>query len=210
LQCQENSLDPVHVEWLHQRFANYVLDRLGKPQLKRPPTLHEKIGFDVFEYGIIKRRVLQGGSMEDTEWKDGHPIVFPNMLRQGGTGFYEDGSTWSIDGLRGPAFQIRTPIDDQNTAHWWVACYPAQPDEAEQAPEEIPYYEVPIPTLESNGQPDWSILDSNSAQDPAAWVTQGRIADRTREHLGLSDKGSYSTVGCWKKTSNGLNEAKIQ
>ncbi len=189
LQCQENSLDPVHVEWLHQRFANYVLDRLGKPQLQRPTTPHQKIGFDVFQYGIIKRRVLQGGSMEDTEWKDGHPIVFPNMLRQGGSGFYEDGTGWSIDGLRGPSFQIRTPIDDHNTGHWWVACYPAQPDEAEQAPADIPYYEVPVPTLGGNGQPDWSILDSNSAQDPAAWVTQGRIADRTREHLGLSDKG---------------------
>src|SRR5581483_10801593 len=81
LQCQENSLDPVHVEWLHQVFANWVTVQLGKPQLKRNPTEHQKIGFDVFDYGIVKRRVLKGGSEEDTEWKDGHPIVFPNMLR---------------------------------------------------------------------------------------------------------------------------------
>ena len=32
-------------------------------------------------------------------------------------------------------------------------------------------------------------MDSNSAQDLAAWVTQGAIADRTGEHLGRSDKG---------------------
>ena len=30
---------------------------------------------------------------------------------------------------------------------------------------------------------------SNSSQDPAAWITQGAIADRTGEHLGRSDKG---------------------
>ena len=35
----------------------------------------------------------------------------------------------------------------------------------------------------------WSELMSNSSQDPAAWITQGAIADRTGEHLGRSDKG---------------------
>src|SRR5690606_25415882 len=38
-------------------------------------------------------------------------------------------------------------------------------------------------------QPQWSILDSNSAQDVAAWITQGDIADRTGENLGRSDRG---------------------
>jgi 5,5'-dehydrodivanillate O-demethylase len=33
------------------------------------------------------------------------------------------------------------------------------------------------------------VLDTNSAQDPAAWITQGQIADRSQEHLGRSDKG---------------------
>jgi len=28
LQIMENSLDPVHVEWLHQDFANYVQEQL--------------------------------------------------------------------------------------------------------------------------------------------------------------------------------------
>ena len=73
LQIMENSLDPVHVEWLHGRFSNYVLERLGRPDLQRrfyrPGTNgvasrmeHEKIGFDEFQYGIIKRRVVTGRS----------------------------------------------------------------------------------------------------------------------------------------------------
>ncbi len=141
--------------------------------------------FDVFEYGIVKRRVVVGGSEEDTAWADGHPIVFPNMLRQGGSG---DG-TPGIGGMMGPAFQIRTPIDDNNTAHWWVACYPRLDGEAGQEPEDIPVYYPIVPALTPEGQPKWDILDTNSAQDPAAWITQGQIADRTQEHLGRSDKG---------------------
>jgi hypothetical protein len=50
------------------------------------------------------------------------------------------------------------------------------------------YYPV-VPQLTPEGQPRWEILDSNSAQDPAAWITQGQIADRSQEHLGRSDKG---------------------
>ena len=38
LQIMENSLDPVHVEWLHQYFTNYVLERIGADD-PRPPVL---------------------------------------------------------------------------------------------------------------------------------------------------------------------------
>src|SRR5258708_32470100 len=89
LQCQENSLDPVHLEWLHSAFTNYVLERLERPERVNQKK-HARIGFDVFQYGIVKRRVVVGGSEEHTAWADGHPIVFPNMLRQGGSG---DGTT---------------------------------------------------------------------------------------------------------------------
>jgi hypothetical protein len=43
--------------------------------------------------------------------------------------------------------------------------------------------------LDENDQPQYNLLDSNSAQDVAAWITHGEIADRTGEHLGRSDKG---------------------
>ena len=44
---------------------------------------HQKIGFDLFEYGIVKRRVLEGFTEDDDDWKDGHPILFPNILLVG-------------------------------------------------------------------------------------------------------------------------------
>ena len=180
LQIMENSLDPVHVEWLHQNFSNYVVERLNKPELQRPRQRHIKVGFDLFEYGIIKRRVLEGESEEDDDWKVGHPVVFPNMLRQGNP---------RQGGGRSGGFQIRVPIDDTHTAHWWYSCYPKRPEDEDQTPEGIPFYNVPLPKLDEQGEPRWELLDNNSGQDIAAWITQGPIADRTLETLGRSDKG---------------------
>ena len=65
LQCQENSLDPVHLEWLHSAFTNYVLEKLDRPERVNQKK-HAKIGFDVFEYGIVKRRVVVGGTRSKT------------------------------------------------------------------------------------------------------------------------------------------------
>ena len=188
LQCQENSLDPVHLEWLHVAWANFIREMNGDKE-RRTRWPHKVIHFDAFEHGIIKRRIWEGGSEEDTEWKDGHPIVFPNYLRQGGDGFNVSDGTYRGSFSMGPAFQIRTPIDDYNTAHWWVACYPMIAGDVEQTPEEVPFYLPPVPTLDENDQPIYPELRSNSSQDPAAWITQGDIADRTGEHLGRSDKG---------------------
>src|SRR5262247_2316190 len=113
LQIMENSLDPVHVEWLHGRFSNYVLERLGRPDLQRrfyrPGTNgvtsrmeHEKIGFDEFQYGIIKRRVVAGRSEQDPEWRIGHPILFPNVLRVGSNFQY----------------QVPLPTDEDGQVDW--------------------------------------------------------------------------------------------
>lgn len=181
LQTQENSLDPVHVEWLHQHFANYAVERLGRTDLQRPPARHVKIAFTEFEYGIIKRRVVEGGSEEDDDWKVGHPALFPNYLRQGG------GSTRGRSS--GGGFQIRVPIDDTHTAHWWYRCYPMMEGDKPQEAKDIPYYTVPVPALDERGQPGWDVMDNNSGQDITAWITQGDIADRTKETLGRSDRG---------------------
>ena len=184
LQCQENSLDPVHLEWLHGYWSNFISEMRNEPERRRTIRRHEKIAFTEYEHGIYKRRVMEGGSEEDTSWREGHPIIFPYYLRQGGDGF--DRSKW---GLTGPAVQIRVPIDDTHTAHWWVMCHPAEEGAPAQAPEDIPFFQPPVIELDGDGQPQYLILDSNSAQDLAAWVTQGAIADRTGEHLGRSDKG---------------------
>lgn len=184
LQIMENSLDPVHVEWLHVYFSNYVLERLGRPDLKRgtvtdnsgrelPEYRHKKIGFSAFEHGIVKRRVLEGTSEEDDLWAVGHPVIFPLLLKTGYT------------------FQFRVPIDDENTAYFYYSCYPPKPgiEVSDQDPHLAPVYEVPIAGIDAKGEPQWALLDNNSGQDIAMWYTQGAVSDRSQEHLGLSDRG---------------------
>ena len=83
LQIMENSVDPVHLEWLHGHHLSEVRRRRGLSAPTHYPRRHAEIGFDRFPYGIIKRRVLEGGSREDDDWKIGHPLVFPNMVRVG-------------------------------------------------------------------------------------------------------------------------------
>jgi 5,5'-dehydrodivanillate O-demethylase len=172
----ENSLDPVHLEWLHLYFSNYVLERLGK---KDPDARsfwraganwrrHEKIGFDVFEHGIVKRRVFEGDDEENAFWKVGHCVVFPFMLQFS---------------------QIRIPVDDSHTLYWWYNVYDTVPGEPEQRVADIPVYKVPVPGVDAEGLPIWELADNNSGQDNFAWSSQGPVTPRWTEHLGESDKG---------------------
>lgn len=170
LQIMENSVDPFHLEWLHGHHLAHTRQRAGESAPTHYRRRQVKVGFDNFEFGIIKRRVLEGGSEDDDDWKIGHPLVFPVMLRVG--------SAWQH------RFQIRVPVDDTHTMHYWYSCY--LPPAGGEAPhqEEVPVYEVPWRDKEGN-----HIVDFVDGQDIMAWVTQGPIADRTREHLGASDVG---------------------
>jgi 5,5'-dehydrodivanillate O-demethylase len=169
LQAMENSVDPYHAEWLHGRFMNFWRATEGTAQVQVLAKKHLKVGFDPFEYGIIKRRVLEGHTEEDDDWKVGHPLVFPLTLRVGGGGIDQ--------------FQIRVPIDDTKTWHIW---YTAYRPEGVPIPKqnEVPSYDVPL--FDENGDP---ILDFIDGQDIAAWAGQGIIADRSKESLGASDLG---------------------
>ena len=168
VQIMENSVDPYHVEWLHGRYGSFLKELAGEPPVQVVTRKHVKVAFEVFEHGILKRRLLEGQTERDEDWKTGHPLVFPHMLRVGGGGI--------------ATFQIRVPIDDTHTWHVWYQTYrfdsPAPPQAS------IPVYRVPL--HDSHGE--W-LRDYVDGQDICAWVTQGCVADRTREHLGRSDLG---------------------
>lgn len=170
LQVMENSVDPHHVEWLHGHYMNFVRGLTGEAKAEVLARKHEKIAFDVFEYGIIKRRVLEGMTEEDDDWKIGHPLVFPAMLRVGGGGHYQ--------------FQIRVPVDDTHTSHFWYDVYKPDGDYVAPVQDSIPLFEVPIYT--ETGE---YLVDFVDGQDVMAWASQGPIADRSHEHLGKSDLG---------------------
>jgi 5,5'-dehydrodivanillate O-demethylase oxygenase subunit len=174
LQIMENSLDAVHTEWLHGHFFEFVKETEG---LKVSFTQrHVKIGFDEFEYGIVKRRVLEGHSEDDDDWKIGHPVVFPTALAIGNAS-----PAWHEY-----RFQFRVPIDDTHTMHYWFGAF-VLPNGA-TAPEHLlaRVHEYETPIFQPNGD---FMLDSIHGQDIMAWVSQGAIADRSRESLGSTDRG---------------------
>jgi 5,5'-dehydrodivanillate O-demethylase len=160
-QCQENSIDPVHFEWMHENWGK----RLRTGDMTKGPT-HLKLDFDEFEYGFTYRRVKQDSNEDDDAWKIGRVCLWPN-------GFF-----------LGEHFEWRVPIDDENTLSiTWK--YTRVPTECE------PYVQTCVPTWHgplTDAQGKW--IDTHVMnQDFLAWVGQGRIADRSQEHLGASDRG---------------------
>jgi len=174
LQVMENSLDPVHTEWLHGHHYEFQKEQEGiKVAIS---TRHQKIDFKEFEYGITKHRLLEGHSEEGDDWRIGHPIVFPNMLAVGNGG----------DHNRYYSFQMRVPVDDEHTLHFWYNAYvpPAGVKVPEHLLNTVHLYDVPY----KNEKGEF-VVDNVDGQDMMAWVTQGAVADRTQEHLGASDAG---------------------
>lgn len=170
LQVMENSVDPVHVEFLHGHHMAASRRAAGADTPAHYGRRHQRIGFEEFRYGIIKRRVLEGRSEADDDWAIGHPLVFPCMLRVGARGQHR--------------FQIRVPVDDAHTLHYWYACYVPPPGVTAPVQEAIPVYDVPW--RDERGE---FIVDFVDGGDIMTWVTQGAILDRTHELLAPSDSG---------------------
>jgi 5,5'-dehydrodivanillate O-demethylase len=169
LQIMENSVDPHHVEWLHGYYFEFLGQMQGFDAPKSFQKKHLKTGFEEMEWGILKRRVQEGGTEENDDWKIGHPLVFPFYMRVGGAG---------IDQM-----QIRVPIDDTTT--WKLFYSNHAPEAGVWEPQERPVvYEYQW--RDENGR---FITDYIEGQDIMAWVSQGPITDRTQEHLGRSDAG---------------------
>lgn len=160
LQCQENSIDPVHFEWLHD---NWHPGRAGHPDAYGAP--HAQLGFEEWEYGFTYRRLHAGEAETSDSWRDARVSIMPNLFAP-------------------LHFEWRVPIDDEHTLSVvWVA--------ERVIAEREPYSQDTIPhwwgkATDDDGRP---ITSHVLGQDVMSWVGQGVIADRTKEHLGRSDRG---------------------
>jgi 5,5'-dehydrodivanillate O-demethylase oxygenase subunit len=161
-QCQENSIDPVHFEWMHRNWSIRLRGETG-PYAPR----HLKLGFDEFEYGHTYRRVTEDAGEDDPLWTVGRVCLWPNAL------------------FTGSHFEWRVPIDDTNTLSvtWHFSRVPNEREPYVQ--DTIPTWHGPIKD-ELTGK--W-ITSHVMNQDFIAWLGQGTLADRTKEHLGTSDRG---------------------
>jgi 5,5'-dehydrodivanillate O-demethylase len=160
-QCQENSIDPVHFEWMHNNWSLRLKGRRGPYSAK-----HREVGFEEFEYGYTYKRVRGEASKDDELWRIGRVCLWPN-------GVY-----------LGDHFEWRVPIDDENTLSVCWA-YTRVPRESEPYVQQaVPAWHGPI--RDAGGR--W-ISSHVMNQDFVAWVGQGVIADRSLENLGASDRG---------------------
>lgn len=165
LQTQENSIDPVHFEWMHANWSRRLRGAAGPEGDGYAPT-HLKLAFEAFEHGFLYKRITADTDERHPLWTIGRVCLWPN-------GFF-----------LGDHFEWRVPVDDQNTLSvtWSFIRVPRESE---------PYQQASIPTWVSPiRDPDGRWLTSHVInQDIVAWVGQGRIADRTQEHLGASDRG---------------------
>ncbi len=160
-QCQENSIDPVHFEWMHDNWSIRQKGAMGPYATK-----HLKLAFDEFEHGFVYRRVREGQPDNSTLWSIGRVFLWP-------LGFYLGGH-----------YEWRVPVDDENTLSvaWFSNRVPK---------EQEPYVQNGVPTWHAPiKKPDGRWIDTHVInQDIVAWVGQGVISDRTKEMLGASDRG---------------------
>ena len=171
LQCQENSVDPVHLEWLHVYNTRYRNEQRGVTETFLPSSIRtQRISFETTSFGIQRYRMLDGHGEDHKDWVVGHPMMFPNF-------------NYSSAGIH-EFIQYRVPTDDTHTLHVTCYAYSAAPGTKAPLQTTVPYrYE---PTRDRDGRPR---LDLILDQDMAAWESQGELVDRTREHLGESDRG---------------------
>jgi 5,5'-dehydrodivanillate O-demethylase oxygenase subunit len=161
LQCQENSIDPVHNEWQH---SHWNLRMLGKSGVA---PKHLKVGFEEFEYGYTYKRITDVSSEADPLWTVGRVCLWPYAL------------------FTGTHVEFRVPVDDTNTLSvgWFYAHVPKERQPYEQ--NTIPTWTGPVRDPKTGRYLSSHIMN----QDFIAWIGQGAIAQRDKEFLSTSDLG---------------------
>lgn len=189
LQIMENAVDPYHVEALHGNYFEFIARRQGTPMPESfVANKHEKVAFDPFDHGIIKRRLLEGQSEDSDDWKIGHPLVFPYKMWVGGNGVYQ--------------MQIRVPVDD---THTWALFYTVHAPDGLEFGDDLPVVDYEYQWIDDHGR---HIVDYIEGQDVMAWVTQGPVADRVNERITKSDVGILACRRMFKEAMQAVRRGE--
>ena len=195
LQAMENSVDPAHLYWLHGNLGapNLPVSSERFIALGLQPEYEEKNEFVRFDYGIQKWRMTQGHRPGDAPLLEQHPLVFPTNLRlvlslnsirkqgfQGAQHFTEEET--KLGYLHN--MQLRVPIDDTHTLEYQVNFMPSRTTTSKPDHDDVPFEFCELKTPQGDCN-----LNVVTAQDALVWESQGPLADRSREHLGVSDRG---------------------
>jgi len=174
VQIMEGFYDPVHVEWLHDRWSYRV--RGNDVPHSRPR--HTSFRWIDFEYGSVFQRKLTGSD----KWLADRTVVFPNIDAAGGQGWY---MTWLV-----PVDELNTILAYRLTITSWKTPFGqiAIPPKATFCQPSIPCHRT-VASLDPLRGPTADFGSHLISQDYAAWLGPGPLVDRTREHLSQSDTG---------------------
>jgi len=176
LQQVENSLDAVHVSFVHH------WGRVGSFGAVVAATVPE-LSYEETEAGIRQTAVRSQGSKRVSDW------TFPNNNHISHPTLEAD-DPWVDVGV------WMTPVDDTHTMRFLIYAIPSTDPATDQRIRD--YFEVcseydPADhhheLMVERKLPDDRLIQLTSAQDYVAAVGQGPIVDRTVERLGRSDMG---------------------
>ncbi|WP_298236433.1 aromatic ring-hydroxylating dioxygenase subunit alpha [uncultured Azohydromonas sp.] len=161
LQAQENSIDPVHFEWMHANWGRRLRGAGGHA------PRHLRLGFEEFEFGFTYRRISEDTDEQHPLWTIGRVCLWPN-------GFF-----------LGDHFEWRVPVDDTHmlSVTWSFIRVPREAEPYVQR--SIPSWTSPIKDAATGRWITTHVIN----QDIVAWVGQGPVTDRSQENLGASDRG---------------------
>ena len=169
LQIMENSLDPIHTEWLHGHTYEFVKEQQGKSHKVAISAHHEKIAFREFDAASPSTGCWPASRRITTTGRSATRSCFRTSCR-------------SAPATRDQLALLRVPDPRaggrHHTLHLWYTAY-VPPKGNKVAPHLLDkVYTYDVPYRDENGD---FIMDNVDAQDIMAWITQGTIADRTRK-----------------------------
>ena len=175
----DNCLDPVHATVLHGREVHGV---------RQNPERQESPEFEVLADELMASYVARRqGPTADKEWHREVSYTPPILV-------IHDGG--SLPGQPDPFFADvawRMPVDDYNSYSFIVKFFPFK--DGKPAARK-PRAALKAPPLMRGARMQFDMTTVNG-QDSAAQISQGAIADRSKEHLGHSDRGVIQVRKLW-------------
>ena len=195
----DNSLDSVHVRFVHQRHRDSVDDHvvLGDPV----------ISVEESEWGVKRYAKYPNG--KDVTFFFGMPNI--NFI---------NGQVVDPGIKRADVMVFKVPVDDENHIHFEVRAIPlageagrAWIDERRRLREEAERDRPELVRAILSGklrldEIDPSRVDFVMLEDEIAQAGQGAIAVRGNEHLGRSDRGVFLLRKIWERELKNLAEGR--
>jgi 5,5'-dehydrodivanillate O-demethylase len=172
----ENSLDAVHVSFVHQKGRVGTFGQIVTPAIPKLEYVETDAGIRQ-----IATRAKNNVRVSDWTFPNNNHIVVPGRTTDEP---WNDVGGWMV------------PIDDEHTLRFVVNSIPSSgPESDKNIADHFAHYGNYNPAdhhnalIHRNEYPEEPLLQLTPAQDYVAQVGQGAIVDRTQERLGASDAG---------------------